>query len=166
MVLFQWLLHGFMKAKAEAIFGSEKHKLNKVNDYFHKRFDPEILFQGFEKQFNLPVHIPAEVGHPFRAKPATYSGRSRPPVPVYPGHPFRMKTATWPFHFDSLFPSRHIKILTCSSGTKSDYSRRNDYAHAEDHHEQDPRNYPTRPRLQSQPEGHFTCSFCLSLSCR
>jgi hypothetical protein len=32
------------------------------------------------------VRNPAETGHPIRSKPATRSGRNRPPVPVDPGH--------------------------------------------------------------------------------
>jgi hypothetical protein len=35
-----------------------------------------------------------DFGHPFRAKPATHSGRSRPPVPAEAGHLFRLKPAT------------------------------------------------------------------------
>ena len=32
------------------------------------------------------VRVPAETGHPIRTKPATQSGRIRPPVPVDSGH--------------------------------------------------------------------------------
>jgi len=40
------------------------------------------------------VRVPAETGHPIRPKPATQSGRNRPPVPVDSGHPGRMRSGS------------------------------------------------------------------------
>ena len=40
------------------------------------------------------VRVPVETGHPIRLKPATQSGRNRPPNPEHSGHLFRLIPAT------------------------------------------------------------------------
>ena len=41
------------------------------------------------------ARIPSQADHPFRRKPTTRSGASRPPVPAQADHPFRRKPTTW-----------------------------------------------------------------------
>ncbi len=48
------------------------------------RYEPDV--NATYQEMAAHLRVPAESGHPIRSKPATQSGRIRPPVPVDPGH--------------------------------------------------------------------------------
>jgi len=55
------------------------------------RIDQHLVRWAMQK---FKLRVPAETGHPIRPKPATQSGRNRPPVPVDSGHPGRMRSGS------------------------------------------------------------------------